>query len=66
MFAIGPIVPIGPMGSGEAENAKLAAQATTTVIKLPKNTNHVHAIDVAKNTYNIAPRLTSMPIKAGG
>ena len=57
---------IGPIAFGEAEKAKLATHATTTVIKLPKKTYHVHAIFVARNTYTIEPKLTSMPIKAGG
>ena len=35
--------------AGAGVNAKLANQATTTVIKLPKNTYHVQAIFVAKN-----------------
>ena len=56
----------GSIGFLDGEKAKLAAHETTKVIKLPKNTNHVHAIVVARYTYNIAPRLTSMPINAGG
>ena len=48
------------------ENAKLAAHATTNVIRLPRNTYHVHAIAVAKNTYSIETMLTSIPINAGG
>jgi len=42
---------MGPIASLTAgANAKLAAHATTNVIKLPRNTYHVHAIFVAKNT----------------
>src|SRR6185436_19365486 len=52
--------------SGAGLNAKLATHATTKVIRLPKSTYHVHAILVAKKTYNIAAILASIPINAGG
>jgi hypothetical protein len=35
---------------GIVEKAKLATHATTNVIRLPRNTYHVHAMLVAKNT----------------
>src|ERR1044071_5368812 len=81
-FCIGPIGPISRaasdhswlttgasssrIDSGAGLNAKLATHATTKVIRLPKSTYHVHAILVAKKTYNIAAILASIPINAGG
>ena len=39
-----------PIALIAGENAKLATHATTNVIRLPRNTYHVHAMLVAKNT----------------